>query len=500
MAVEVELKLQLPRAAKADFLRLPLLNTAATPPLTHQLINIYFDTPDLALTRQRMAIRLRKKDGQWLQTVKHGGTSGAGLHQRPEIEQPVPAATLDLARITDPALSRFLLRPEIGPALQPVFTTNFERTTWELQGENGSLIELALDDGEIESNGRTTPLLEVELELKKGDISDLFKLAFQLAAAVPLIADARSKAQRGYALYQDRPPAPVHAAPPRLEKEMTPVAALQAAMAETMRQLQANVQGLLASDDPEFVHQARVAFRRLRTLEKIFAPLLPAAGWQEITESIKTLAGALGQARDWQVLLAETLPSITVAWPDPACPETLKKHLRQQRDDALVSARQAFQAIPYGQLLLRLLIVLQLPSPEECQQASLCDFAEAALKKREKAWQHLARDWDSLDSEGRHELRKKTKKLRYAGEYLGSLYKPRAVNDYAQSLQRLQSLLGDGNDAVAGQRLLAQMGAQLPAIGYCAGLAAGWLAARQAGLEDELRHTIKHLQHEKGFW
>lgn len=500
MAVEVELKLQLPRAAKAAFLRLPLLKAAATPPCTQKLINIYFDTPDLALTRQRMAIRLRKKDGQWLQTVKHGGTSGAGLHQRPEIEQPVPAATLDLGRIADPALSRFLLRPDIGPTLQPVFTTNFERTTWELQGENGSLVELALDDGEIDSNGRITPLLEVELELKKGEISDLFHLAFQLAAAVPLIPDARSKAQRGYALYQDEPPAPVHAAPPRLEKKMAPAAALQAALDETLRQLQANVQGLLASDDPEFVHQARVAFRRLRTLEKVFAPLLPATGWQEIIESSKALAGVLGQARDWQVLLADTLPSVTVTWPDPACPETLKKHIRQQRDDALETARQAFQAIPYGQLLLRLLVILQQDSPDECQQVSLCDFAEAALKKREKAWQRLARDWDTLDYEGRHELRKKTKKLRYAAEYLGSLYKSHAVTGYIQSLQDLQSVLGNGNDAAAGQRLLAQLGAQVPAIGYCAGLAAGWLAARQAGLEDELRHSIKHLRHEKGFW
>lgn len=281
---------------------------------------------------------------------------------------------------------------------------------------------------------------------------------------------------------------------------MTPAEALQAALDETLRQLQANVQGLLASEDPEFVHQARIAFRRLRTLEKIFAPLLPASDWQDITESSKALASELGQVRDWQVLLADTLPSITVTWPDPACPETLKKHIRQQRDDALETARQSFQAIPYGQLLLRLLAAAQQPSPGECQQAKLCDFAEAALNKREAAWHHLARDWDVLDSEGRHELRKKTKKLRYAAEYLGSLYKTHAVTAYIQSLQRLQSVLGDGNDAAAGQRLLTQLATQTPAIGYCAGLAAGWLAARQAELEDELRHLIKHQQHEKGFW
>src|SRR5205814_9825308 len=57
-------------------------------------------------------------------------------------------------------------------------------------------------------------------------------------------------------------------------------------------------------EDPEGVHQARVATRRLRSDLRTFASLLEPAWVAALTEELKWLAEHLGAARDADVLLA----------------------------------------------------------------------------------------------------------------------------------------------------------------------------------------------------
>jgi inorganic triphosphatase YgiF len=141
MAIETELKLRISPADLARLRRNPLFKThQLAPPVTLHLHNIYYDTPQLELHHNEMALRLRRKGGLWLQTLKGGGSIKAGLHQRNEWEMPVSDAKLDLslfeADVCDAYLP-FALREQ----LQPVFETDFYRTTRVLnwQGANRSL-------------------------------------------------------------------------------------------------------------------------------------------------------------------------------------------------------------------------------------------------------------------------------------------------------------------------------------------------------------------------
>ena len=83
LAEEVELKLALDEAHQARFLRHPLLRQAGERHV-EMLDNIYYDTANLALRRRGIALRLRRKGKQWLQTVKLAGSAAAGLSSRPE--------------------------------------------------------------------------------------------------------------------------------------------------------------------------------------------------------------------------------------------------------------------------------------------------------------------------------------------------------------------------------------------------------------------------------
>ena len=83
MAEEIELKLALPPEAQRAFLRHPLLKQAAGK-TTQRLTNVYYDTNGLDLRKRGIALRLRRKGGRWLQTVKCAGNHAGGLAARPE--------------------------------------------------------------------------------------------------------------------------------------------------------------------------------------------------------------------------------------------------------------------------------------------------------------------------------------------------------------------------------------------------------------------------------
>jgi len=171
------------------------------------LENIYFDTAECALAKIKSAVRVRKTAQGWLQTFKAGGGASQGLHSRHEWEMPIsgphlePEALLTACADHPAALVLGLALPQ----LQPLFHTDFSRRVWNLD-HAGAQIEVALDQGQVtvERDGqeRSTPICEIELELKHGDVSALRSLAELLRKRVPnLTPDNISKAQRGYQLY-----------------------------------------------------------------------------------------------------------------------------------------------------------------------------------------------------------------------------------------------------------------------------------------------------------
>ena len=83
-------------------------------------------------------------------------------------------------------------------------------------------------------------------------------------------------------------------------------------------------------------------------------------------------------------------------------------------------------------------------------------------------------------AEQRHELRKQLKKLRYAVEFLASLYPAKRVEPFLKRLKKLQTVFGDLNDAAIVKAMLAET----PGDGPAAHRAVGWMiGASQARAE-----------------
>lgn len=164
------------------------------------LENHYYDTEDAELYGRRIALRIRRADDSYTQTVKSSGQSIAGVHQRQEYDAPVDSLKINANAFPDSDWGNWLSGKARTGALLPVFTTHFSRRSRVLTHHSGTVIELALDSGQISTDDDQQMFNEVELELKAGDSQALFDLATYLVQHYPLVPDNRSKAERGYRL------------------------------------------------------------------------------------------------------------------------------------------------------------------------------------------------------------------------------------------------------------------------------------------------------------
>ncbi|MBA4261920.1 MAG: inorganic triphosphatase [Comamonadaceae bacterium] len=472
MAQETELKLLLQAPDLPRLLAHPLL--AASKPRREHLRNTYFDTPELALMAQRIAVRERRVGRRTLLTVKTAGTSVGGLSRRGEWEGPTLPGRMDFAALVDdPDLATRL--GALQGQLVPVFRTDFTRRSW-LIGHGSAQIELALDQGAISTghapqapqDARSEAILELELELQSGPVDALFALALTLARGpggeLWLQPSDRSKAERGLALFQGRPVGPQKAQAAVLRPGMRPLEAFRATAQEGLVQLQANLVGLLQPSapgvlpDPEYVHQARVALRRLRTGLGLFREHLPepfAAHW---AAQWKTSSAALDAARNWDVLDERLLQWLTDRATRSLAPDALAPLAQWVLEQRLAANRQAALHLRQPAQALQLLAfaqaLLALPArADKADRKGLADWAADTLRQRQRRLLKQARHAHLLDLEGLHAMRIRLKKLRYAEGFLQNLLPSgKALN--APVLERAQDTLGELNDLATTQRLM----------------------------------------------
>ncbi|MGY5450570.1 CYTH and CHAD domain-containing protein [Agarivorans sp. MS3-6] len=196
---EIEIKLLAnPQCASVLLERLAQYSVLQTEIKT--LTSVYFDTPDHQLMRWGMGLRIRSGDGDDVQTLKTNGVVVGGLHQRPEYNTVVKSNQPQLYLFDQLEWPADANLNQLNNLLAPLFTTTFSRQTWLLDLDNDTLIEVAFDQGSLTANTDQEAICEIELELVKGDVAQLFELAKDIATIEGLRLANISKAKRGYLL------------------------------------------------------------------------------------------------------------------------------------------------------------------------------------------------------------------------------------------------------------------------------------------------------------
>jgi inorganic triphosphatase YgiF len=514
MQHEIELKLSLPPDKAARLGRNPLLRSLAQRrAVTRRLTSVYFDTPDLKLAAHGMALRVRQIGTKRIQTLKLPVDLGTGLQVHREIEHEIDGDTPILARIDDEALTGFFANHQIAGNLIAVFVTEFERRTWPLQMFD-SQIELALDQGVIRSGARSMALSEAELELKSGRPERLYELALALHGTVPFTLEGRTKAARGYALFNDTRPEPQRATPVRLDPEMSAARAFVEIARNCLAQLRGNEEPARRGEDPEGVHQMRVAVRRLRALVSIFRDDLDKTVHAFLSAELRWLQRQLGPARDWDVFVDGTLEPLHRRLGTELAVETMRREARALRDAAYEASAGALSAPRYTELLLKLELWLdsgnwaapvQADEPPRPLSGPVGDFAVAILQKRHKRLRKYGGKHAELSESELHRLRILGKKMRYATEFFRELFPRKVVKRYHAALVEIQETLGSLNDAVVSRQLIAalerRLAVSVPALTPRAvGVVLGWQAACINRDIDRFRAVWDRFHDTKPFW
>jgi inorganic triphosphatase YgiF len=473
-----------------------------------RLTSTYYDTPDSALERRGLTLRVREQGGHFLQTVKEGDLASGDLLSRGEWEDAVAESRPD----PDAAQSGQRLPKGVAGNLRPIFVTEVTRTIFAIEPLPGTAIEAAVDEGEIRALDahKAEPISEIELELKGGDASALYDLAAQLLEVAPLRIETRSKSERGYHLVEDGDAPAVHAEPVILDSDMTVEAALQKIGRSCLAQLLRNEPAVLSAQ-PEGVHQMRVAIRRLRSAISSLKKILPQEDFRWITEELRWLGGTLGPARNLDVFAAELVPAARIGLPDEPGWEELAAALDRLRVAAYNQIREAILSRRYTAGMLRLLRWFEgcgwrrysTSDEPHAMTSPIGEIAPGVLDRRRRKVRQRGREFGSLAPPERHKLRIAVKKLRYTVELFGGLFDKDGLERFVERLKRLQSDLGYANDVRVAHEFVTELFAQIEPRSPAAH---AWVAVLEAhdqmlaGREQKLRRNRRQLNDAAPFW
>ena len=346
---EIELKLEVPAKSLARLMRSPVLRAAdktSSKPAT--LISVYFDTNKLKLRNKGLSLRVRRTGHRHVQTIKQDSGASAALFDRNEWERDIAGKEPDLDSARDTALEP-LLSKKLRRKLKPVFATRVRRTIYPIHSGE-SEIELTIDKGKVEANGHSSPLCEVELELKRGDAAELYKLARTLATEVPVQLAVKSKAERGYALVAREEPAVIKVAPVALAPDSNCQAAFQAIARACLRQLATN-RPAMQDGDADSLHQMRVALRRLRAVISLFSDMLADPQTAAMKAEFKWITGELSPARELDVFVKRVVKPVAEGKPKPGT-AVLTKEFREKRAAAFARAQAAIDSARFRAAIL----------------------------------------------------------------------------------------------------------------------------------------------------
>ena len=477
---------------------------------------VYYDTADLRLIRAGITLRRRTggEDAGWHLKLP------AGADTRDEIRLPLdapgshPAVGADSGTAggltaTPHARADGAVPEELaalvrayarGAALAAVMHIQTSRRVLRLlDGAGRILAEIAADHVSAESAGGSaaTSWDEIEAELVTGGPALLTAIDTQLRRAGARPAAAATKLQRALA---GRLPAARAAQEPPLTRH-SPAGEVVLAYVRDQVAAISRYDPLVRRDEPDAVHQMRVATRRTRSALQAFGSILEREATRPLCAELKWLAATLGQARDSEVML-DRLTADLAAIPPALISGPVQARITAHFTAELAQAGTTALAALDGQRYLRLLdeldaLLADPPLTPLAKRPAGKVLAKPVRRAARRLQRALAAVPDAQDRDTAiHEARKATKRARYAAEAampaLGDMARRQATQ-----AKELQQLLGDHHNSVVARAVLLDLAGKARAAGedtFTYGLMHQRQACQAATIEQALpRYTAAKL-------
>jgi CHAD domain-containing protein len=420
---------------------------AVTPPEAVRMETVYYDTPDLRLARWGVSLRHRRGEG-W--TLKLPPTPAPGLPSGNLLER--EEMVFQGGAKKPPAGALAIVRAYVRKA----HLSTLRRRVRLVDGSGARLAEVVDDEVSVRDGRRVAARFrEIEVEVsspENGSSGIAETLVARLRGAGAGAPDPTPKHIRALGPRAMEPP---EVAPQPIQADSPARDVIKYVLAESIASLLKHDPIVRTSGDPEAVHQARVATRKLRSHLRTFGPLLDPEWTEPLRIELGWLAMGLGAVRDQEVLLerlrdrARSLPAS-----DHRSAASLLQNLEVEIADLRNKLLEEMSSLRYVDLLERLVLAAHSPAtlPEADQPASqvLPPLAAGPWKKLRSAIQKLP---DVPTDPELHRIRILAKRARYAAEAVAPIV-GKAATDFARAAAKLQTILGEHQDSVTAQAWL----------------------------------------------
>ncbi|HSZ09459.1 MAG TPA: CHAD domain-containing protein [Steroidobacteraceae bacterium] len=429
------------------------------PRSTLEIFDTYLDTDDWRIHRAGFALRVRSDGGTTEATLKSLHSASTEVADRRELTEMLNGSDNEAIRQSIGPVGTRVSAVSGARTLLPLFELRTSRQRFAIRksDEARQLGEIALDEtvisrphGEPEAS-----MLRVEVEAHTESHEPLRSLVKTLRNHCALEAASDTKYSLGLKSVGLAPPAPEFAAT-TVDASMTIAEVAMANLRRYLAAWQLHEPGARLGDDPEELHDLRVAGRRLDAILRQFQSVLPPV-LLSTRATLKTVLRALGCARDLDVALDE-LQDFSRKLPksDRVGMEPLKEHLLSERGRARAQMLSVLDSIWVQKNLQEFASLLTAPGAAlEASSAGLALRASPGLIRRRFRKLRKRADLLRVDSstEECHEVRGQVKKLRYVLEAVADLY-GESAGDLIRALRRWQENLGLQQDAAVAMRRL----------------------------------------------
>lgn len=435
---------------------------------TKRYIDTYADTDDWRLYAAGYSLRLRRRGGRAEVTMKALSAPADGLRDRREFTEVLAAGSLDALSRSDGPVGRRVRAVAGANAVQRKFEVRTHRRTYLLSSNDSSAAEIALDSTTIPmADGEPARLRRIEVEADQEPQPDLIAFVGAMREACGLAAASMSKFEAGLFAGGFTPQPIPELGPIGISVEASVGEVAFSVLRENFAALLRKEGGTRLGEDPEDAHDMRVATRRMRAAIALFQDVLPVR-MARLHDELGWVASIVGEVRDLDVQLEQLETLARAEGAEREALVSLTGVLSARRDAARARMLESLDSPRYGRVVKTCSSMLRYGPlrGSASSRAPAVTVAPALIEERyrkmRKSGRRIGRASTPMEY---HRLRIRTKRLRYALEFLAPIYGETARTLIRRTV-KLQDLLGGYQDAeVAMARLralVAEEGSSLP--------------------------------------
>ena len=421
-------------------------------------VDTYLDTFDWSLMKNELSLRYRVSNGAAMYTLKSIGLIEDGIAKRMETEIPLDGPVDVPAQIPVKRIRKLVDGIVFPRNLLEQIQVRTDRRRYRVMSPEGADVELSFDTSGFTLKGfqnprRTQKLDELEAEILAGPETALEALFSLLSKKFNYSPSKASKFEVAIERFKIVIPTKKPPEKLRIKLEDRLDLALRKILTHQFQRLDEQLPGVHRDLDTEFVHQARVAVRRMRSALRLFRGVLPEGTASNLQGELKWLGRLLGAVRDLDVFFLNLSRLKGQIERFPVKKKRAFEHwIERHRRAPLKTLCQSLESPRYKRFERRLLQFLERPLPlrprRPLAMKSVHEVAPVLITEKFNA---VIKQGHAVLADPRlkqyHRLRIQMKRLRYLSEFMAPAYEG-ALDSFIERTVEIQDCLGELQDTV----------------------------------------------------